>query len=167
MHIMTKEDTDVGSSNQGILPRASPQCCFCPLPQEWCGGRCIEGFTKHRHLVVGSSWLPGCGVVDFGSRETLLSKVYREVWKTWKTDGELTHQKPTCDWFTHIDHFAKGIYHFKKRFACILCATRCIQSFTQTLTNRDVEVIKFPSGYLSEMLTVVHMSTDGPQKAYQ
>ena len=49
--------------------------------------------------------------------------------------------------------FIKGIYHFQKRVACILRATRYIQSFTQTLSNRDAEIIKFPSGYLSESVS--------------
>ena len=81
-------------------------------------------------------------------------------------ENKLT-RNPLVDWFTHIDHFVKGIYRFKKRFACILRATRCIQCFTQTLSNRDVEIIKFPSGYLPEMPIVVHMSTDDSQEAYQ
>ena len=49
--------------------------------------------------------------------------------------------------------FVKGIYELEKGFACILCATRFIQSFTQTLSNPDVEIIKFPSGYLSESVS--------------
>ena len=32
----------------------------------------------------------------------------------------------------------------------ILRATRCMQRFAQTLSNCGVEIIKFPSGYLSK-----------------
>jgi hypothetical protein len=53
---------------------------------------------------------------------------------------------------THIDRFVKGIHHFQERFARILCATHSIESVTQMLLNRDIETIKFPSGYLSETL---------------
>ena len=59
-------------------------------------------------------------------------------------------RNPLRDGSAHIDLFVKGIYQLEKRFACILRATRCMQSFTQTLSNRDVEIIKVPSRYLAE-----------------
>jgi hypothetical protein len=43
--------------------------------------------------------------------------------------------------------------HLVETLDRILGATCCIQGFTQTLSNRDVEIIKFPSGYLSETVS--------------
>ena len=62
-------------------------------------------------------------------------------------------RNPLGDGSAHINLFVKGIYQREKRFACIHRATQCIQSFTQTLWNRDVEIIKFPSGYLSKSVS--------------
>ena len=59
-------------------------------------------------------------------------------------------RNPLNEGSTHITLFIKGIYHFEKRFACIFRATHCVQTITQTLWNHDVEIIKFPSRYLSE-----------------
>ena len=53
--------------------------------------------------------------------------------------------------------FVKGIYQLEKGFARIIRAARCMQSFTQTLSNRDVEIIKFPSGYLSQSVSDLDM----------
>ena len=58
-------------------------------------------------------------------------------------------RNPFRDSCSHVDLFLKGINQVEKRFPCILRHTLSIQGFTKTLSNRDVEVIKFPSGYLS------------------
>ena len=59
-------------------------------------------------------------------------------------------RNPLGEGHAHISLFVNGIYQLEKGFARILRATRRIQSFTQTLSNRNVEIIKFPSRYLSE-----------------
>ena len=43
--------------------------------------------------------------------------------------------------------------HLEETFDRILCATCCIQGFTEALLNLDFEIIKFPSGYLSELVS--------------
>lgn len=62
-------------------------------------------------------------------------------------------RNPLGNGFTHIDLSVKPIPHLEKRFACIFSATRCIQCFTKALSNRDVETIKPPTGYLSKTMT--------------
>ena len=62
-------------------------------------------------------------------------------------------RNPLEEGSAHISLFIKAIYQFEKRFARILLAIRCIQGVTQTLAKRDVEIIKFPSGYLSESVS--------------
>ena len=62
-------------------------------------------------------------------------------------------RNPLEEGSAHISLFIKAVYQFEKRFACILRATRCIQGITQTLAKRDVEIIEFPSGYLSESVS--------------
>ena len=64
-----------------------------------------------------------------------------------------------------MDRLIKGIYHVEKRFGCILHATRCIESVAQILLNRNVDSLEFPSGYLSGMVTVIHMSLNGWKKS--
>ena len=53
----------------------------------------------------------------------------------------LTAQVRIPSWFSS---------HLVETLDRILRATRCMQSFAQTLPNYDVEIIKFPSGYLSK-----------------
>ena len=43
--------------------------------------------------------------------------------------------------------------HLKETLDRTFSATRCIQGFTEALLNRDLEIIKFPSGYLSELVS--------------
>ena len=76
-------------------------------------------------------------------------------------------RNPLEERFAHISLFIKGIYHFEKRFARIFRATRCIQGVTQTLSNRDIEIIEFPSGYLSESVSDFDMLQYTHQEPYQ
>ena len=69
---------------------------------------------------------------------------------TYDQTSKLT-ENPLDEGSAHITFFIKGVYDFEKRDACIFHATHCIQRVTQTLLNHDVEIIKFPSGYLSEL----------------
>ena len=82
-------------------------------------------------------------------------------WNLWKSferaatklvEHKLT-RNPLDEGPAHITLFIKGIHHFEKRFTRIFRATRCIQGVTQMLWNRDVEIIKFPSGYLSQSVS--------------
>ena len=49
-----------------------------------------------------------------------------------------------------VRHLSCFIRHLMETFDRILCATCCIQSLAQTLLNCGVEIIKFPSEYLSD-----------------
>ena len=48
---------------------------------------------------------------------------------------------------------SRSTRHLVETFNRILRATRRIQGVTQTLPNLDVEIIKFPSGYLTESMS--------------
>ena len=50
-----------------------------------------------------------------------------------------------------MDVFVDNIYYIQQRLACPLDATGGIQSLTKTLSNRDVEIVKVPSRYLSRI----------------
>ena len=80
------------------------------------------------------------------------------LWRNFKhgatklVEHKLT-RNPLDEGSAYITLFIKCIYDFEKRIACIFRATRCIQGVAQTLLNRDVEIIKFPSGYLSDSVS--------------
>ena len=52
-----------------------------------------------------------------------------------------------------VHHSSRSTRHLVETFNRILRATRRIQGVAQTLPNLDVEIIKFPSGYLSESVS--------------
>ena len=70
-----------------------------------------------------------------------------------KLDEHKLTRNPCDEGSAHITLFIKRIYDFEKKFVCIIRATRCIQGVAQALLNRDVEIIKFPFGYLSDSVS--------------
>ena len=60
-------------------------------------------------------------------------------------------RNPLGDGSTHIELFVERIHHIEKRLASLGRAARCKQGFTETLSNRDAEIIKRPTGYLSKV----------------
>ena len=59
-------------------------------------------------------------------------------------------RNPSGNWSTHIDIYIESVYHFKKRFACLLRATHHIKCFTKALPNCEIKIVKFPSRYLTK-----------------
>ena len=81
--------------------------------------------------------------------------------------GHRLTRNPLGDGSVHINLFVKGIYYFEKRFASLVRAARCIQGFTNTLLNRDAEIIEFPSRYLKKRVTDFDAMQHNRYKAYQ
>ena len=108
-----------------------------------------------RHRFSASGCFRGRVILVCGSGEASVGEIYRQTLHAQQWDrhwGMLTGY-PLDDGSAHINLFVKGIYQFEKRFDSLVCATSCIQGLTKTLLNRDAEIVKFPSRYLTNSAT--------------
>ena len=143
MGTRVKGDTHAGSDSMLFLPTLSItvwESMNRRLSTLHCTG--LYSRLRHHHWHF-REWRDICGWNLWRSFERTTTKL---------VEHKLTNN-PLDEGSAHITLFIKGICHFKKRFAWIFRATRCIQSFTQTLFNRDIEIIQPPSGYLSESMS--------------